>query len=261
MDRPIERCGSVSSPWPMSRSTSLDQSAFPRTGLAPGGGQRRRSIIVAFAGRQDGIGAAFAAAAFGRGTSRAPLSQSRSASQWIAATILKVTSGSAKNDRSSAAVVRARRRPLKVAASRGPSRSVSRMRSLTLSSGRRNPEMIAHRHLDEGRDVKQLVLLLPDAGGADLARLHRQHVGVDVAEGVADLVDDQRQLAVGAIAEIDRQRIEGVAEQPRDSTAAARGRRSGRCRARPRSAARRRAATSRRGRRDRLRGSCRAPRG
>ena len=39
----------------------------------------------------------FAVAASGRLTSRAPLSHSRRASQWIAATILKVTSGSAKN--------------------------------------------------------------------------------------------------------------------------------------------------------------------
>ena len=66
-----------------------------------------------------------------------------------------------------APMVRARRRPLKVAASRGPSRSVSRMRSLTSLGRRQDPEMIAHRHLDEGRDVEQLVLLLPDAGGAD----------------------------------------------------------------------------------------------
>jgi len=78
---------------------------------------------------------AFAAAACGRGWSLAPLSQSRSASQWMAANILKLTSGSATNDRSRAEVVSAARRPLKVAASRGPSRSVSRMRSLTCSPG------------------------------------------------------------------------------------------------------------------------------
>ena len=36
---------------------------------------------------------------------------------------------------------------------------------------------------------------------------------MDVAKGVAHFVDQQRQLAVGAIAEIDGQRIEGVAEQ------------------------------------------------
>ena len=76
-----------------------------------------------------------AGAALGRGTRRAPLSQSRNASQWIAATIFKVTSGSSTNDRNNAAVVRSRRRPLKVAASRGPSPSVCRIRNLTLSSG------------------------------------------------------------------------------------------------------------------------------
>jgi hypothetical protein len=49
--------------------------------------------------------------------------------------ILKVTSGSEKADHSSAGVVKAQRRPLKVAASRGPLRPDSRIRSLTLSAG------------------------------------------------------------------------------------------------------------------------------
>jgi hypothetical protein len=48
----------------------------------------------------------FAGTVLGRGTRRAPLSQSRSASQWIAATIFKVTSGNEQNDRNSVAVVR-----------------------------------------------------------------------------------------------------------------------------------------------------------
>jgi hypothetical protein len=52
----------------------------------------------------------FAGAASGRGTSRAPLSHSRNASQWIAATILKMTSGSEKNGRNSAAEVKVLRR-------------------------------------------------------------------------------------------------------------------------------------------------------
>jgi len=44
-------------------------------------------------------------AAFGRGISRTPLSQSRSASQWMAAMIfITVTTGSAKNERSNANV-------------------------------------------------------------------------------------------------------------------------------------------------------------
>jgi hypothetical protein len=59
----------------------------------------------------------FAAAALGRLISRAPLSLNRRASQWIAATILKVTSGSVRKARSSAALVRLRRVPVKVAAS------------------------------------------------------------------------------------------------------------------------------------------------
>ena len=36
---------------------------------------------------------------------------------------------------------------------------------------------------------------------------------MDVAKGVAHFVDHKRELAVGTIAEIDRQRIEGIAEQ------------------------------------------------
>jgi len=36
---------------------------------------------------------------------------------------------------------------------------------------------------------------------------------MDLAKGVAHFVDDECQLAAGAIAEIDRQRIEGIAEQ------------------------------------------------
>ena len=55
-----------------------------------------------FRARQGGIGLV-AAAALGRGTSRAPLSQSRNASQWIAAMILNVTSGSAENARNNPA--------------------------------------------------------------------------------------------------------------------------------------------------------------
>ena len=75
--------------------------------------------------------------------------------------------------------------------------------------------MIAHRHLDEGRDVKQLVLHLPDAGGTRLVGIYREYVGMDIAEGVADLIDDKGKPPVGAIAEIDRQRTEGETEQAR----------------------------------------------
>jgi hypothetical protein len=76
------------------------------------------------------LSAAPAIGASGRGTRRAPLSQSRRARRWIAATILNVTMGGESNERNSAAVVMAWR-PLKVAAGKGPSRSVSRMRGLT----------------------------------------------------------------------------------------------------------------------------------
>src|SRR5690349_13140026 len=76
----------------------------------------------------------------------------------------------------------------------------------------RYPEMIAHRHLDEGRDVEQLFLALPHAGGTDFVLPDRQHVRVDLAKGVADFVDDEREGAVGAVAKVDRQRIEGEAE-------------------------------------------------
>src|SRR5262249_25298458 len=73
--------------------------------------------------------------------------------------------------------------------------------------------MIAHRHPGKGGDVKQLVLLLPDAGGADFAGPNRKDVGMVLAKRVADLVDDEREAAAGRVAEIDRERIEGIAEQ------------------------------------------------
>src|SRR5258708_35250613 len=72
--------------------------------------------------------------------------------------------------------------------------------------------MIAHRQLDEGGNMKQFLLLLPDAGNAELARLHGKHVGVKIPKSVANLVDHQGEPAVSKIAEIDRQRIEGEAE-------------------------------------------------
>ena len=78
---------------------------------------------------------------------------------------------------------------------------------------RQHAKMVAHRHFDERRDVEQLVLLLPHAGRADLVRRHRERVGVDIAEGIANLVDDQPEVAVGLVTEIDGQRIEGIAEQ------------------------------------------------
>jgi hypothetical protein len=38
---------------------------------------------------------------------------------------------------------------------------------------------------------------------------------VDLAEGVANLVDDEGEGAVGAMAEMDRERIESITEQSR----------------------------------------------
>ena len=102
---------------------------------------------------------------------------------------------------------------------------------------RQDPEMVAHRHLDEGRDVEQFFLALPHAGIADLVRHYRQHVGMDIAKGVAHFVDHERQLAIGAIAEIDRQRIEGIAEQAGIAEQQHPPAGRGRCRARPRNVA------------------------
>jgi hypothetical protein len=48
---------------------------------------------------------------------------------------------------------------------------------------------------------------MPHAGVADVSRLHRRHVRVDPAKLVAHFIDDERKFTVGAITEIDRQRI------------------------------------------------------
>jgi hypothetical protein len=103
----------------------MDQSASPRIRLPPGRRRQcRSSIVIAFAGRQDGIRGC------GIWTLHQPraLTQSRKASQWIAATIFDVTSGSEKKARNSAAAVRLCRVPMKLAASRGPSRLMTGMR-------------------------------------------------------------------------------------------------------------------------------------
>ena len=62
---------------------------------------------------------------------------------------------------------------------------------------------------------KPLLLRLADAGWAHVLALHWKHIGMDIAERIPDLIDDERELAAGPIAEIDRQRIEGVAEEAR----------------------------------------------
>jgi hypothetical protein len=83
-------------------------------------GQHRASISIAFAGRQAGVDGGVRNCGIRTWRKTCALEPKCSASQWIAATTLKVTSGSAKNERNSAAVLRLRRRPLKVAARRGP---------------------------------------------------------------------------------------------------------------------------------------------
>jgi hypothetical protein len=78
---------------------------------------------------------------------------------------------------------------------------------------RQHLEVVAHCPFNEGRDVEQFFLTLPHAGVDDVSRLHRQHVRVDLAKLVAHFIDDERKFTAGAITEIDRQRIEGVAEE------------------------------------------------
>ena len=127
----------------------------------------------------------------GRGTSRTPFSQSRSASQWMAATTFRVTEGSEKNERNNSWVVRRRRCPIEGCRKQRAFAVGLENAQFDAVIRRHDPEMVAHRHLDKGRHVKPLVLRLADAGRADLAALHREHIGMDIAEGVADFVDEE----------------------------------------------------------------------
>jgi hypothetical protein len=81
-----------------------------------------------------------------------------------------VTSGRRKNARSNSSVLSARRLPLKVAASRGAFAVGFQNSQPDALARRQHAKMVAHRHLDEGRDLEQFVLLLPHAGVADFAR-------------------------------------------------------------------------------------------
>ncbi|EEF23504.1 conserved hypothetical protein [Ricinus communis] len=78
---------------------------------------------------------------------------------------------------------------------------------------RRDLERVAQVHRQEGRDVEGLV------AGLDhqpvVARGGRQHIVVALAEGVADRIDHRRQPPLAVVAEIDRERIEAVAQQAR----------------------------------------------
>src|SRR3954453_9098521 len=85
---------------------------------------------------------------------------------------------------------------------------------LHLLVGRSNAEAVPRLHLHEGRDVEFLRLTL-SYGTAGSSVLHRKDVGMDFAKSVADFVDQQRKIAAAAIAEVDRKRIEYVAEEPR----------------------------------------------
>jgi len=151
-----------------------------------------------------GLAPGFVPATFSRGTSRAPLARDECL-QWSAATILKLTSGSENNDRNSAAAVRLRRRPQNVAASRDP-RCRSQNAQLHAMSGWRHTKMIAHRHFNKGRHVKQLVWCCRTPAWLISPGCTEECKG-ECRQRVADLVDDQGQFAVGAIAEIGRQRM------------------------------------------------------
>ena len=83
------------------------------------------------------------------------------------------------------------------------------------SGGWHNAEMVAHRHVDEGGYAEGLGVLLADAGSAFIFGVHGQGVAMDLPEGVPHFVDDARQGRIGSVAEIDRERIEDVSEEPR----------------------------------------------
>src|SRR4051794_5421506 len=85
---------------------------------------------------------------------------------------------------------------------------------LHLLVGRGNAEAILRVHLHEWRDVELLRLALSYGAAGDRV-LHRKDVGMDFAKSVADFVDQQRNIAAVAIAEVDRKWIEHVAEEPR----------------------------------------------
>ena len=73
-------------------------------------------------------------------------------------------------------------------------------------------EIVVERHVHEGRDVQALDRALADLGSAVF---HRDQVGVALAEGGADLVQDRGQPAVRTVAEVEAKRVEDVAQHPR----------------------------------------------
>ena len=87
---------------------------------------------------------------------------------------------------------------------RAPSRTVDR--DGDPFAGRHDPELVAHVHVEEGRHVEDLRAALDDRGvgiGFD-----GNDVGVALAERVADGVEHCRERTVGAMTEVDAQRIE-----------------------------------------------------
>jgi hypothetical protein len=194
---------------------SLDQSAFPRPGISSGRGQRVLNIIVAQAARQDGFGAGFRPRDVFARHQPYPLEPEPQRLPMDRRDDLEAD----ERQRKQRSQHRSRSQASAPAAEGGREQGTLAVglqdAQFDAFSRRRDTETVAHRHLDEGRDVKKLVVLLAHSGLADLAWLHRKNVSVDVAKRVADLIDDQDQFASGAIAKVNRQRIEGVAEQPR----------------------------------------------
>ena len=83
--------------------------------------------------------------------------------------ILIVTSGRAKNVRSNCLVLRRTMTLIEGGSQQGAFAVGFQNSQLDALARRQHAKMVAHRHFDEGRDVEQLVLLLPHAGVADFA--------------------------------------------------------------------------------------------
>ena len=131
------------------------------------GRQRRRSIVAAFCGRQAWI----ASGVLTRHEARALEPRAAALPSGSPHVIFSVTSGKAKNARSNAG--RVERAAAAIEGCREQRTTVLiglQDPQLDAFSRRRDPEMVAHRHLDEGRDVEQFVLALPHAGIADVSR-------------------------------------------------------------------------------------------
>ncbi len=69
-------------------------------------------------------------------------------------------------------------------------------------------------HAEERRHVHELVVLVHPPGAVGHLVLAREQVGVALAEGVAHLGDDRRQLPAGGVAVEVADRVEDVAQQP-----------------------------------------------